>query len=90
MCIFYFFNYFELKVTYCTPINRWFPDRRGLATGLALTAFGGGAMLATPINEALFSTFFEMPTYLGAVRMHVNVTMRFYLRQCYYLSIGLL
>eukprot|EP01147_Barroeca_monosierra_P011008 gene11008-3080_t len=55
---------------YISPVStlmRWFPDRRGLATGLALTAFGGGAMLATPINEALFSTFFEMPTYLGAV-----------------------
>ncbi|EGD82660.1 MFS permease [Salpingoeca rosetta] len=55
---------------YISPVStlmRWFPDRRGLATGLALTAFGGGAMLATPVNEALFSAFYEMPTYLGAV-----------------------
>jgi len=56
---------------YITPVStlmKWFPDRRGFATGLALTAFGGGAMLATPINEALFEMFFELPTYLGAVR----------------------
>jgi hypothetical protein len=26
-------------------------DRRGLATGLALSAFGGGALVATPINQ---------------------------------------
>ena len=53
---------------YISPVStllRWFPDRRGMAAGLALTAFGGGAMLATPINEFLLNTFFELPAYLG-------------------------
>ena len=55
---------------YITPVStlmKWFPDKRGFATGLALTAFGGGAMLATPINMALFDTFYQLPQYLGAV-----------------------
>jgi hypothetical protein len=41
--------------------------RRGLATGLAVTAFGGGALLATPVTLALYEHFFELPQYLGAV-----------------------
>ena len=36
---------------------KWFPDRRGLAAGLSLTAFGGGAMVGAPINEALFNYY---------------------------------
>lgn len=53
---------------YVSPVStliRWFPDRRGLATGLALTAFGGGAMVATPVNEFLMRTHFKAPEYLG-------------------------
>ena len=41
--------------------------RRGLATGLAVTAFGGGALLATPVTLALYEHFFELPQFLGAV-----------------------
>ena len=44
---------------------KWFPDRRGLATGLALTSFGGGAMIATPLNEGLMKLYFKAPQYLG-------------------------
>lgn len=53
---------------YISPVStlmRWFPDRRGLATGLALTAFGGGAMVATPINELLMRYHFKTPEFLG-------------------------
>ena len=48
-----------------STLLRWFPDRRGLATGLALTAFGGGAMMATPVNEALMHKFRSAPDFLG-------------------------
>ena len=41
------------------------PFRRGLATGLALTAFGGGALIATPAAHLLYDHFFELPMYLG-------------------------
>lgn len=55
---------------YISPVStlmRWFPDKRGLATGLALTAFGGGAMAATPVNEALMHYFRRAPEFLGRV-----------------------
>lgn len=55
---------------YISPVStlmKWFPDRRGLATGLALTAFGGGAMIATPLNELLLSMYRVVPELLGSV-----------------------
>ena len=62
---------------YISPVStlmKWFPDRRGMATGLALTAFGGGAMLATPVNELLLTHFAELPTYLGSADAVALVT----------------
>ena len=43
-----------LGLGYVSPVStliRWFPDRRGLASGLAICGFGGGAMLGTPLIE---------------------------------------
>ena len=45
-----------LGVGYLTPVAtliRWFPDRRGLATGLAIMGFGFGALLAGPLMVRL-------------------------------------
>ncbi|MEM6993781.1 MAG: OFA family MFS transporter [Myxococcota bacterium] len=59
-----------LGLGYVSPVStliRWFPDRRGMATGMAIMGFGGGAMIATPIKEWLIARFYEAPTYLGAV-----------------------
>jgi MFS family permease len=45
-----------LGVGYITPVStliKWFPDRRGLATGMAIMGFGGGAMIASPLSEIL-------------------------------------
>ncbi len=39
---------------YISPVSnliKWFPDRRGMASGFALTAFGAGAVLAAPLNQ---------------------------------------
>ncbi|PWW03865.1 MFS transporter [Hoeflea marina] len=58
-----------LGLGYVSPVStliRWFPDRRGMATGLAIMGFGGGAMIATPIKETLLSLFYKAPQYLGA------------------------
>jgi MFS family permease len=55
---------------YISPVSnliKWFPDRRGLAAGMALTAFGGGAMVATPVNEMLMKRFFRPPEMVGSV-----------------------
>ena len=38
-----------LGLGYVSPVStliRWFPDRRGMATGMAIMGFGGGAMIA--------------------------------------------
>ena len=38
---------------YIAPVStlvKWFPDRRGMATGMAIMGFGGGAALASPLN----------------------------------------
>ena len=53
---------------YVSPVStliRWFPDRRGMATGMAIMGFGGGAMLGTPLIEGLLSAFSVTPEYLG-------------------------
>eukprot|EP00397_Hematodinium_sp_SG-2012_P050979 GEMP01059495.1.p1 GENE.GEMP01059495.1~~GEMP01059495.1.p1 ORF type:complete len:397 (+),score=57.96 GEMP01059495.1:92-1282(+) len=53
---------------YISPVStllRWFPDRRGLAGGLALSAFGGGAAVAAPMINHLTTKHFKAPTYLG-------------------------
>jgi MFS family permease len=58
-----------LGLGYVSPVStliRWFPDRRGMATGMAIMGFGGGAMIAAPLKGWLLSTFFKAPEYLGA------------------------
>jgi len=59
-----------LGLGYVSPVStliRWFPDRRGMAAGLAIMGFGGGAILATPVQELLMRRFSRTPTYLGAL-----------------------
>jgi MFS family permease len=49
-----------LGLGYIAPVStlvRWFPDRRGLATGLAIMGFGGGAMIGTPLATLLLARF---------------------------------
>ena len=58
-----------LGLGYISPVStliRWFPDRRGLSTGLAIMGFGGGAIIAAPLKKFLLETFHEAPQYLGA------------------------
>ena len=47
-----------LGLGYISPVStliKWFPDRRGMATGLAIMGFGGGAMIGSPLAAALMS-----------------------------------
>ncbi len=65
-----FFGGCGLGLGYVSPVStliRWFPDHRGMATGMAIMGFGGGAMIAAPIKRWLLKTFSETPEYLGAV-----------------------
>jgi len=59
-----------IGIAYVPPLAaliKWFPDRRGMATGMAIMGFGGAAMVATPILESLLTTFSRAPTCLGHV-----------------------
>lgn len=59
-----------LGLGYVSPVStliKWFPDRRGMAAGMAIMGFGGGAMIGAPLKEFLIRTFYKAPQYLGAV-----------------------
>ena len=56
-----------LGLGYISPVStlvRWFPDRRGMATGMAIMGFGGGAMIGAPLANLLM-TYFRTPTSVG-------------------------
>ena len=49
-----------LGLGYIGPVStlmKWFPDKPGMATGMAIMGFGGGAMLASPVSVALMNHF---------------------------------
>ncbi len=59
-----------LGLGYVSPVAtliRWFPDRRGMATGMAIMGFGGGAMIGAPVKQWLLRTFYRAPDFLGPV-----------------------
>lgn len=56
-----------LGIGYITPVStliKWFPDRRGLATGMAIMGFGGGAMVGSPAADLLMK-YFATPGNVG-------------------------
>ena len=49
-----------LGLGYISPVStliKWFPDRRGMATGMAIMGFGGGAMIGSPLAAELMKKF---------------------------------
>jgi len=49
-----------LGIGYISPVStliKWFPDRPGLATGMAIMGFGGGALVASPLSRQLMSLY---------------------------------
>ncbi|MBN8968485.1 MAG: OFA family MFS transporter [Rhizobiales bacterium] len=57
-----------LGLGYISPVStlvKWFPDRRGMATGMAIMGFGGGAMIGAPLANMLLD-YFKTPTDVGA------------------------
>jgi MFS family permease len=56
-----------LGLGYISPVStlvKWFPDRRGMATGMAIMGFGGGAMIGSPLANLLINNF-KSPTDVG-------------------------
>jgi MFS family permease len=59
-----------LGIGYITPVSTliaWFPDRRGMATGMAIMGFGGGALVASPLSVRLMEKF-ASPTSTGVAQ----------------------
>jgi len=53
---------------YTPPIQAlidWFPDRKGLASGMVIAGFGSGALFFTPMMGLMTQKFSTLPTYLG-------------------------
>jgi MFS family permease len=62
-----------LGLGYVSPVStliKWFPDRRGLATGLAIMGFGGGAMIGAPLSVFLMDKF-KSATSVGVTETFV-------------------
>ena len=56
-----------LGLGYISPVStlvKWFPDRRGMATGMAIMGFGGGAMIGAPLANILLN-YFKTPSDVG-------------------------
>lgn len=60
-----------LGLGYISPVStliRWFPDRPGLATGLAIMGFGGGALIGAPLGNNLMA-YFKAQGYTNPISM---------------------
>jgi len=58
---------FGLGIGYISPVStliKWFPDRPGMATGMAIMGFGGGAFIASPLSVWLMGHF-STSTHIG-------------------------
>jgi MFS family permease len=70
-----------LGLGYVAPVStliRWFPDKRGLASGLAIMGFGGGAMIAAPLSRHLMG-FFSSPTSAGMGQTFVTLGIVYFI-----------
>ncbi|MFC0562273.1 L-lactate MFS transporter [Halalkalibacter alkalisediminis] len=75
-----------LGVGYITPVStliKWFPDRRGLATGLAIMGFGFSAMIASPIMANLINSVGIPNTFytLGIIYFIIMLCSALYLER---------
>jgi MFS family permease len=64
-----------LGIGYITPVStliKWFPDRRGMATGMAIMGFGGGALIASPLSQTLLDHY-KSATSVGVAQTFVTM-----------------
>ncbi len=69
-----------LGLGYISPVStliKWFPDRRGMATGMAIMGFGGGAMIGSPLAVELMK-FFSTPTDVGVMQTFVVMALLYF------------
>ncbi|HEV2162553.1 MAG TPA: OFA family MFS transporter [Stellaceae bacterium] len=66
---------FALGIGYISPVStliKWFPDRPGMATGMAIMGFGGGAFIASPLSVWLMAQF-STPTHVGVAETFITM-----------------
>jgi MFS family permease len=69
-----------LGLGYISPVStliKWFPDRRGMATGMAIMGFGGGAMIGSPLAADLMK-YFASPTEVGVMQTFVVMALVYF------------
>jgi MFS family permease len=69
-----------LGLGYISPVStliKWFPDRRGMATGMAIMGFGGGAMIGSPLAAELMKTF-ASPTDVGVMQTFIVMALVYF------------
>jgi MFS family permease len=69
-----------LGLGYISPVStliKWFPDRRGMATGMAIMGFGGGAMIGSPLAADLMKRF-ASPTDVGVMSTFIVMAVVYF------------
>ncbi len=77
---------FALGIGYISPVStliKWFPDRPGMATGMAIMGFGGGAFIASPLSVWLMGVF-STPTHVGVGETFIVMGVIYFL----FMSVG--
>ena len=74
-----------LGIGYISPVStlmKWFPDRPGLATGMAIMGFGGGGMVAAPLSRQLLSFYSDgakVPPGDAVVKLFITLGVVYFL-----------
>jgi MFS family permease len=69
-----------LGIGYISPVStliKWFPDKRGMATGLAIMGFGGGALVGSPLAIQLMKHF-ASPTSVGVAQTFLALAVIYF------------
>ncbi len=69
-----------LGLGYISPVStliKWFPDRRGMATGMAIMGFGGGALVGSPLAAELMK-YFASPSGVGVWQTFVVMALIYF------------
>jgi MFS family permease len=64
-----------LGLGYISPVStliKWFPDHRGMATGMAIMGFGGGALIGAPLADTLMKHY-ATPSSVGVEQTFITM-----------------
>ncbi|MDE2448487.1 MAG: OFA family MFS transporter [Gammaproteobacteria bacterium] len=70
-----------LGLGYISPVStliKWFPDRPGMATGMAIMGFGGGALIASPLSVWLMARF-STSSHVGVAETFIVLGVGYFL-----------